>query len=66
LCLIEEMIGYNKIISCRYFHTVVITSERKIVCYGSNEKKQCDVPEDLNNVTQIIRTTFSKFIGTSH
>ncbi len=48
----------NKIISST-FHTAVITSEGRVVCWGNNKAGQCNPPADLENVVQVC-------CGTSH
>jgi hypothetical protein len=37
-------------VSCGFYHTAALTVDGKVVCWGSNDNGQCNVPDDLDLV----------------
>jgi alpha-tubulin suppressor-like RCC1 family protein len=43
----------NSVFSCGRYHTAAVTEDGKVVCWGMNISKQCNVPEALENVESV-------------
>jgi alpha-tubulin suppressor-like RCC1 family protein len=52
-CNVPKDLGNVISIRCGTFHTIALTLEGKVFCWGNNNYGQCDVPKDLKNVISI-------------
>jgi alpha-tubulin suppressor-like RCC1 family protein len=40
-------------VSCGYEHSVALTHDGRVVCWGQNDRGQCKVPHDLEEVVAV-------------